>query len=122
MTSSTFLEWLHDVKLLRFTFSTQPEDDRTVVFELECPPDLGFAPLDGRSIRIIVSGVKYVSCTLWGNIEGPDYIDHWTNALSTEGRAKLENSPPISGKEAIVQLTSGSTIELIYTAVHWEQM
>jgi hypothetical protein len=86
------------------------------------PQDLGFAPWDGRSIRIIVSGVKYVSCTLWCNIEGADYIDDWTNALSTEARAKLENLRPISGKEAMIQLTSGSTIELIYTAVHWEQM
>ena len=80
------LDWLHDCVLHEVRYDPSAPLERTLLVDLECPEDLGLPEWDGRTLRLIASGVFLFQYTAWGHTSNEETLDAWRPRVSEHTR------------------------------------
>ena len=112
------LQILHDCILRDLRYDVGSPDARTLSLVLECPPDLGKAEWDGKTLLVRASDVVLFRLTAWGHCWGNDSLDAWDPGVSDATRAEISRLPaPLPPVLCTARFQSGSWFELACQAL-----
>ena len=116
LTTFEELGWLHDGTLLQLAYLAPEWAPRSIELTIECPPDLGYPPWDGK--RIVLAAVDVaVSEHLAFSIVNPESIDRIRPGVSAPFRARLDGAIKIGMRIPDLAFTisfhSGSTLQVM---------
>ena len=110
------LDYLHDVDVENLNYLIK--EDRCLEIQLaRTPVDLGYAPWNGRRLKITLAGIALMRMHMLGHLAGGDGIDAWREDLSEEMASAVDelrrNGLMVPAVTCRVVFRSGSEIEIV---------
>lgn len=85
------LAWIHDCDLLHLIYNAPGSGPRSIELTFDCPPDLGYAPWEGKRLVLVAAHV-FVSEHFVFAIAGPESINAIRAGVSPQLRARIADA------------------------------
>ncbi len=112
---------LHDAVVWSIEYAPRDAngDGRRLTMIVDCDPEAGYAPWDGRRLKVVLDDVAFLSCDFIGAITGLETIDAWRPVASDSVEAMSKNWPvEFDGQRFGVCFHSGSEMDGICKSIN----
>ena len=116
LTTLEQLKWIHDCVLVGLAHEISSDGVRLIRLTIECPPDLGYEPWEGKTLLLAAVDVAVSQYFLW-SVAGPETIDAIRPGVLTDIRARMTEAKEMGmrfpGLEFLISFHSGSLLEVV---------
>ena len=116
LTTLEELRWIHDCELLHLIYNAPGSGPRSIELTFDCPPDLGYAPWEGRRLVLVAVDILVSEHVVFA-IANPESIDAIRPGVSAQLRERIAKAIQMGVRlpdlAVTVSFHSGSSLQLI---------
>jgi hypothetical protein len=110
------LRWIHDCILHSITYDASSGSGRSIRIAMRCPPDLGYAPWEGKNLVLVAIDVALSKHFVRG-VGGPEIVDAIRSDVSADVQESMVQAMKLGARFPNLVFTmtfhSGSMLEVV---------